>query len=271
MCKTLSVLRGIWEWYPPVGVFIAILAIVSVVVPFFRDLAKISRGEKALWTVVMLGLMLLEVKSIYQERDNHDREQAEIRKEELRQFSGIAGRINETLNQVTGGGQYCFLIAFPWWKDQMQLSVINSGQVPLERCGVRILKNVRKPPTPKSFEEALKLSKPILVRELGPVVPGKTQLSGEHPSATSTLEIPLTMRTTDIILPYGSYKIYITTRNDSFSEILTILPNTASGKNNKEGFEHIEVKDEKGTVLFLSNLEVRDKSGKVLFKPAKPQ
>src|ERR1022692_2763939 len=48
MNRTISILKDVWAWYPPVGVFIAILALVSVAVPFFRDLAKIGRGEKAL-------------------------------------------------------------------------------------------------------------------------------------------------------------------------------------------------------------------------------
>jgi hypothetical protein len=46
-------LAQIWTWHPPVGVFIALLGLVSVVVPLLRDLAKIGRIEKALWTSVI--------------------------------------------------------------------------------------------------------------------------------------------------------------------------------------------------------------------------
>jgi hypothetical protein len=35
------------EWYPPVGVFIGILALLGVLVPLLRDLTKIGKWEKA--------------------------------------------------------------------------------------------------------------------------------------------------------------------------------------------------------------------------------
>ena len=84
-----NILHEVWSWYPPVGVFIGILALLGVIVPLLRDLGKIGPRERAVWTAVMFALVLLEMKSIYQDRDVHDREQKTARKEQLDQFSKI--------------------------------------------------------------------------------------------------------------------------------------------------------------------------------------
>lgn len=81
----------------PTGVWIGFLDLLGVVVPLIRDLAKIGKKERALWTGVMFVLLLLELKSLYQDRSEHDREQAEARAEELRHFEEIAGGISQTL------------------------------------------------------------------------------------------------------------------------------------------------------------------------------
>jgi hypothetical protein len=116
----------VWTCYPPVGVFIALLGLLAVLVPIFRDLAKMSKREKAIWTAVMFTLMLLEIKSIYQDRAHHDREQAAARATELagfaqtanginstisngqRQFAATMSRFDENLNTMTGGNSYCY-------------------------------------------------------------------------------------------------------------------------------------------------------------------
>jgi hypothetical protein len=87
-----------WHWYPPVGVFIAILALLGVLVPLFRDLTKIGKGEKAVWTLVMFALVGLEIRSIYLDRDAHDKEQAMARAEQLKQFSEIAKGMNASID-----------------------------------------------------------------------------------------------------------------------------------------------------------------------------
>ena len=87
-----------WHWYPPVGVFIAILALLGVLVPLFRDLAKIGKREKAVWTSVMFALVGLEIRSIYLDREVHDKEQAVARAEQLKQFSEIAKGIDTTID-----------------------------------------------------------------------------------------------------------------------------------------------------------------------------
>ncbi len=131
----------IWTWYPPVGVFIGILALLSVVVSLFRDAAKITKVEKAAWIAVFFALVGLELRSIYRDRSAHDREQAAARKEQLEHFTKIATGLTSaidqeqkhfdatvsemqqlvnssnvisrqslaSLNSVTGGDSFCFL------------------------------------------------------------------------------------------------------------------------------------------------------------------
>src|SRR5579859_3114958 len=95
----------LWTWHPPVGVYIAVLGVLGILVPFFRDITKIEKGEKALWTLVMVVLVLLEIKSIYQDRNEHDREQADARAEQLKQFSDIASRMDKSLEESEASRQ----------------------------------------------------------------------------------------------------------------------------------------------------------------------
>jgi len=55
--------------------------------------------EKALWTFVMFALVLLEIRSIYLDRNAHDREQKEARDIQLSEFKKIADGIDRTLEQ----------------------------------------------------------------------------------------------------------------------------------------------------------------------------
>jgi len=86
-------------WYPPVGVFIGILGLLGVVVPLVRDLAKINKWEKALWTIIMFALMGLEMRSIYLDRKAHDIEQATARAEQLKHFKEIGAGITEAIDE----------------------------------------------------------------------------------------------------------------------------------------------------------------------------
>lgn len=90
-------LAGLYSWYPPVGVFIALLAVFGVLVPWFRgDVA--SKREKALWTGAMFLFVGLEIRSIYLDQAKHDREQTDARKEQLKSFSEIAKGIDASIS-----------------------------------------------------------------------------------------------------------------------------------------------------------------------------
>lgn len=93
MCEALL------HWYPPVGVFIAILGLLGIVVPLIRDLTKMGKWEKATWTFVMFALMLMEIRSIYLDRRAHDVEQATARAEQLQHFNEIGERIKSAVEE----------------------------------------------------------------------------------------------------------------------------------------------------------------------------
>ena len=91
--------RDIWAWHPPVGVWIGILGLLGVIVPLIRDPQHIGRREKAVWTVVLFALLWLEVKSVYQDRDEHDIQQAATRSLEEENFKAIAMGVQESISQ----------------------------------------------------------------------------------------------------------------------------------------------------------------------------
>jgi hypothetical protein len=164
------------SWYPPVGVFIAILGLLGIVVPLVRDLAKMGKWEKAAWTFVMFALMWLEIRSIYLDRRAHDVEQAAARKEQLKHFkevgdgittaidesqkqfdatmqrsNSILGGVSESITIATGGDGYCWLVpetplpvelggdAAYQGNNWWQLALKNSGKVPLPTCDLRFM------------------------------------------------------------------------------------------------------------------------------------
>lgn len=158
-------LRGevgpVWSWHPPVGVYIALLAFLGVLVPLFRDLTKIGKGEKAVWTLVMFLLVGLEIKSIYQDRNEHEREQAAARREQLKEFSHIADGLTtaiqnsdrqfsatmeqfgavltstahiatltrEGVENITGGDSFGFAVPQSFAADTFPLRVWNHGRL----------------------------------------------------------------------------------------------------------------------------------------------
>jgi len=99
VCRMYCTLQFLWLWHPPVGVWIGVLGLLGVIVPLIRDLSKIGRREKAVWTLVMFVLLLLEIKSVYQDRNEHDREQSEARERETKSFETIASGVNNAITQ----------------------------------------------------------------------------------------------------------------------------------------------------------------------------
>lgn len=95
----ISISHDLWAWHPPVGVYIGILGFLGVLVTLIRDPTKIGKWEKATWIFVMFALLLLEVKSVYQDRTEHDTEQRLAREQSERNFQGIAGGISETIKR----------------------------------------------------------------------------------------------------------------------------------------------------------------------------
>jgi hypothetical protein len=87
-----------WQWHPPVGSWIAVLAFLGVVVPWlFRPPEEMGRGEKAIWTLLMLAFFGLELRTLYLDRDEHDREQAHAECEQLERFGKIADKLEDSI------------------------------------------------------------------------------------------------------------------------------------------------------------------------------
>ena len=86
------------SWHPSVGVYVAVLAFVSVSVPWIRA-ERAGREEKIIWSLVMLALVVLELNSIQKDRMERDHEQADARKMQLEQFGKIAEGIGQNVHE----------------------------------------------------------------------------------------------------------------------------------------------------------------------------
>jgi hypothetical protein len=93
-----------WQVHPPVGTFISFLALLGVLVPLYREWGKIGRREKAVWTAVMFALLLLELRTLYLDRDEHDRQQEYAQCQQLHSFQSIADTLKSSI--TTAQGQY---------------------------------------------------------------------------------------------------------------------------------------------------------------------
>jgi len=98
-CGTQCFFWRIWAWHPPVGVWIGILGFLGVAVALTRDPTKIGSREKAAWILVISALLFLELKSVYQDRNEHDQQQAEARERETKSFESIADGIEGAIQQ----------------------------------------------------------------------------------------------------------------------------------------------------------------------------
>ena len=88
-----------WQWHPPIGVFISLLAIVGVLVPWFRGEA--GKREKAFWTFLMFLFVGLEIRTLYLDQTQHDREQEFARCQQLESFQKIADGIDTAISNST--------------------------------------------------------------------------------------------------------------------------------------------------------------------------
>jgi hypothetical protein len=99
MCRVLCVLSDWWAIHPPVSVWIGVLGFLGVLLPLIRDISNIGKREKAIWTFVVFALLLLEIKSVYQDRNEHDQQQSEAREREAKSFETIALGITESIHR----------------------------------------------------------------------------------------------------------------------------------------------------------------------------
>jgi hypothetical protein len=224
------VLHQIWKclhWPFCPGVFIAVLAFATAAVAFRIDKAR--KAEKGIWVFIFLMLVVGEIWMMGIDRASHDDEQAKARAEQLRQFSEIAeglkaniafekehfdstlskmnGLVKTTDNelaQITGNGEYCYLMptSIPDANHRYSLLVLTSGTLPQEICDVNIQKTDALEPDG---------SRLMFDRHLGPLSPSK-----------SPGKLGATGFKTDISVPEGTYFVFIYTRNAEFLEGMTI-------------------------------------------------
>jgi hypothetical protein len=115
-----------WKWYPYVGSFIAILAGLGVIVPWFSG-EGLSKGWKIFWSFIFVLLVFLELRSIRLDGHQHDRDQEHAECEQIEGFKKIAGgmedsnktsrdqfaatmdKFGETINIETGGDTFCYV------------------------------------------------------------------------------------------------------------------------------------------------------------------
>jgi hypothetical protein len=117
MRKMLQPIINLWHWHPPVGVWIGVLAVLAVLVPLFRE--KIGRKERAAWTGLMLILLLLEFKSIYQDRNEHQAE-----------FETTLTGMEKLMSEATGGDSYIYFeVAEPTGPTEIVVPGIAKGYI----------------------------------------------------------------------------------------------------------------------------------------------
>ncbi len=87
--------------YPPVGTYIAIVAVGGVVITIWPPEKPWS---KAVWLGIFLFLGVFEIRNLYRDRAYHDNEQAQARAQELNSFNQIAFGINQSI--ATGQQQF---------------------------------------------------------------------------------------------------------------------------------------------------------------------
>jgi len=157
MYRITCIMRDWWLWHPPVGVWIGILGLLGVIVPLIRDINHIGRREKAVWTLIMFSLLLLEIKSVYQDRNEHDTQQAEARTREEnnfkeiasgikasiaesdRNFSATMGKTKEVLENITGGTSFAIVTPQVWsGLVPIPLSIRNQGKQTLTGVTITI-------------------------------------------------------------------------------------------------------------------------------------
>lgn len=92
-----------WHVHPPVGTWIAVLALLGVIVPLIRSPDAMGKYEKAIWTFVMFCLVALEMRTLYLDRAEHDADQNVARCREIESFKAIADGIKSSVSTSQAG------------------------------------------------------------------------------------------------------------------------------------------------------------------------
>lgn len=160
-----------WTWHPPVGTFIALVAVIAFIFPILYDAEHaVPKRKKLLWTVIVAALVGFEIRSTIYDRREHDLEQAIARCEQLHSFNGIADKLEADIKQnqdhfdatmdeekgilatakrvgelsksnlenITGGDSFAYAVPFSTGGDSSSLILRNDGDQVLSGLSVVI-------------------------------------------------------------------------------------------------------------------------------------
>lgn len=140
-----------WPFCP--GVFIAVLAVLAAAVAF-RE--RPGRWEKAIWTLVFLGLMCAEVWMMGIDRQTNEDQQKLANAAQLQGFTDVGNGIKEaigensrnfavtmsgirqSINTATGGDSFCWL-TFSRDGSQALIIALQQGKYPLHSVTARMV------------------------------------------------------------------------------------------------------------------------------------
>jgi hypothetical protein len=134
-----------WPLYKPIvpGVAIGFLGVVAAIMAVRAE--RFTKVEIGVWILICFGLFFVEIDSVYKDRDEHDKQQAKSRAEELdarqkqeRSFSDLLRAARDllgttqtvsklaknTLENITGEGSVGYIV--PQWNGTFALH--NDGQ-----------------------------------------------------------------------------------------------------------------------------------------------
>jgi hypothetical protein len=152
-----------FQWWPLIPtVAIGFLGVVAAIMAVRAD--HFSLGERVVYVFIAFALFIVEMTAVYRDRDQHDREQtelrireAEARKKESDSFAALikeghglfqtiqhVDRLAEkSLETLTGGDQYCWIAPMEsnvlMQENIYHLWVMNSGKAILPYCDVSII------------------------------------------------------------------------------------------------------------------------------------
>jgi hypothetical protein len=165
-CPTIAHLG--WHWYPPVGVFIAVFALLAFAYTLLYEGSQPSKRKKSIWTISVSLLVLLEIRSTLYDRQVHDEDQAHEQCEQLKSFAEIASTLStdiahnkehfdstvareehiraateelnrlstKSLRSITGGDSFGYAVPFSTLGESTSLTLYNNGDEPLTGLNV---------------------------------------------------------------------------------------------------------------------------------------
>ncbi len=217
-----------WETWPPVPtVAISFLGVVAVIMTVKGDRPYLV--EKAVYVLIAFALFSAEMRAVYQDRAEHDRQQAEsraaeaeARRKEAAAFAALLQKgdslfksthklqtlAKQSLDNITGGES--FAVVTPVLRygrtHEIALSIRNCGKEPLTGMTVAIY-DMRKPD----------VKNPMAAPEFPPISVGTL-----HGGETRKLDVTISPVLTESAYTTYLYELDISAQNFTVHEYLTL-------------------------------------------------